>query len=112
MDRQRLYVSQILRGDAYDSFIDAALLLLDICEENKVCPSHGLQHAMRVVRHTENALLASGLLPTLSEEEILALLLAALLHDADDRKLFPKNPVGAYLNMRRIMDAVKSELVD
>jgi uncharacterized protein len=111
MDRQRLYVSDILRGDAYDMFIDAALMLLDVCEENSVCPSHGLQHAMAVVRHTEKALQASGLLETMSNDEILAVLLAALLHDADDRKLFPKNPVGAYINTRRIMEAVNSALM-
>jgi len=110
MDRQRLYVSEILRGDAYDTFIDAAIMLMDICEENSVCPSHGLQHAMAVVRHTEKALQASGFLATMSNDEILTVLLAALLHDADDRKLFPKNPVGAYINARRIMEAVNSSL--
>lgn len=112
MDRQRLYVSEILRGDAYDRFIDAVIMLSDICNENKVCPSHGLQHAKTVFKHTEKALQASGLLPIMSKDEILAVLLAALLHDADDRKLFPKNPIGAYINTRRIMEAVNSALTE
>lgn len=112
MDRQRLYVSEILRDDIYDMFIDAAIMLMDVCEENSVCPSHGLQHAMAVVRHTEKALQASGFLENMAQDEILAVLLTALLHDADDRKLFPKNPVGAYINTRRIMEAVNSALTN
>lgn len=49
---------------------------------------HGWSHISKVVGHCEKALLEE---PSLSEENRAVVLAAALLHDADDRKLFPSS---------------------
>ena len=48
--------------------------------------SHGIIHAKIVLSNLENALKASKI--QILEERQLAMRLAALLHDADDRKYF------------------------
>ena len=48
--------------------------------------SHGITHALAVLTHLDNALSATS--AALATERVLALRLAALLHDADDKKYF------------------------
>src|SRR5436190_5072286 len=61
--------------------------------------AHDIHHADRVVFHVQRALAFCETKP--SSELWYAIVLAALLHDADDRKLFP-NSVN-YANARRIL---------
>jgi uncharacterized protein len=60
--------------------------LKEILESNKVSPCHGIEHAKQVMTHAELALDAGNY--GISEEQKEAVLLAALLHDADDGKFF------------------------
>lgn len=59
-----------------------------ILENNNVCNSHGIDHALNVLNHAKQALKYEPN-PNIKEQE--AILLAALLHDADDKKFFPNN---------------------
>ena len=72
-------------------------LLKIILEEHRVSPCHGISHAKIVMYHAFNALEDYEL----SEEDKLAVLLSALLHDADDGKFFPEN--HNYENLRIIL---------
>lgn len=71
-------------------------------ERAGVCHSHGLDHALRVTLHAIRALQACDNVKTAEHE--LAVVLAALLHDVDDRKFFPTSV--DYENARRILRAV------
>lgn len=77
----------------------ATEMLKKILEENKVCGSHGINHATRVMTHVRRAIRCTKL--KIPNDEQTAILLAALLHDADDRKFFPKNK--NYENARKIL---------
>lgn len=74
---------------------------------SKVCPSHGIDHAIRVAHHARMALRHHK---EITETEKLAVLLTALLHDADDTKLFPKNK--NYENARVILRKFYPKLED
>lgn len=80
-----------------------------------VCDSHGKWHARKVLRNARCALMvatfaavsavaSTGHFVSIPELEVLAILLAALLHDLDDRKLFPDHK--NYENARRVMKKV------
>jgi len=71
-----------------------------ILTTHKVCPSHGIDHAVAVMNHAENAL--NHAVFTVDERTKRCVLLAALLHDADDRKFFPNNT--NYENLRNILE--------
>jgi uncharacterized protein len=78
--------------------VDAARAgLVTLCNEAAIPESHGCTHAENVLAHADGALACADLPPT----RALAVRLAALLHDADDRKYFPDS--SAYPNARRIM---------
>lgn len=83
----------------------AAKLLADLLTKNNVCPSHGVLHALRVARHAARALRHCTWKK--SDKQYLAVILAALLHDADDRKFFPNN--ANYDNARRIIHEIGLE---
>lgn len=76
--------------------------LKELCELHCIPPSHGSAHAERVLGHAQKALAAAQ--PTLPNLRQLAVQLAALLHDVDDRKYFPACPKGQYPNAKRIME--------
>jgi uncharacterized protein len=76
-------------------------LLQEILEKNEVSPCHGIVHAKTVMYHAWCALEHAIKEYELSEEDQLAVLLAALLHDADDRKFFPTHK--NYENLREIL---------
>lgn len=65
-----------------------------------VCPSHNKQHGICVMSHASNALQFYDI----SEHEKKLVLIAALLHDADDHKLFSQDP-DLCINTRCIMTA-------
>jgi len=63
--------------------------IIEVLSAAQVCSSHGYEHALEVMRHAQLAIEASPIpIPPL---DALAILFAALLHDVDDRKFFPKN---------------------
>jgi uncharacterized protein len=72
-------------------------LLKQVLEEKQVSPCHGIEHAKTVMYHAWCALEEYEL----SDEDQLAVLLAALLHDADDGKFFPDHK--NYENLRNIL---------
>jgi hypothetical protein len=76
-------------GDASaDSIVaEARRGLQRLCDAAGIDDSHGMRHAAVVLSHAEAALAAAT--APLAAERALAVRLAALLHDADDRKYFP-----------------------
>ena len=74
-------------------------LLEEILVSNDVSPCHGIIHAKVVMYHAFNALEATDFAISLEEKSVI--LLAALLHDADDGKFFPKHT--NYENLRKIL---------
>ena len=65
--------------------------------------SHGIRHAQAVLAHVEKAIEADPDV-AINEQTTLALRLAALLHDADDRKYFGTKQPNALSNAKRIMN--------
>ena len=83
--------------------------LLTIYEEldcllKNVCSSHGLDHAKAVLNHVQLALAKDT---SIDEELKFAIELAALLHDADDHKLFKTTD---YENARTLMRNIPSSI--
>ena len=66
--------------------------LRSLCTSAGIDDSHGIIHAERVLAHAERALLSAS--PPIAAEPSLAVRLAALLHDADDRKYFGTHVEG------------------
>ena len=71
-----------------------------LCKKNGVDVSHGLEHACFVLQHVQNAMKHSII--SLSTERKRSIELAALLHDADDRKYFQTQ---GYENAKQIMSS-------
>jgi uncharacterized protein len=81
--------------------VQQAIALVDaLLQEHRIDKGHGLDHALAVLKHAERAL-AVELEP--SADERLAVRLAALLHDVDDRKFFASTDLD---NARAICAAV------
>ena len=60
--------------------------LRELCASAGIDESHGATHALTVLGHVDKALAVAS--TPLSEDRILAVRLAALLHDADGKKYF------------------------
>nr|QBK86152.1 MAG: metal dependent phosphohydrolase [Marseillevirus LCMAC101] len=88
-----------------DIIVTKTILALDeLISSHKVDKGHGTDHARDVLNHVNNALSVSN---TPSDDTArLAIRLAALLHDADDRKFFDSKN---YENARFILDRVIPE---
>jgi uncharacterized protein len=82
--------------------------LQDILQTNNVSPCHGIEHAVQVMIHADLALKAGCY--NISELEHQAVLLAALLHDADDSKFFPTH--NSNENLRLVLANKPSEFVE
>ena len=87
--------------DQYISKLESILL------KKNVCISHGVGHAIKVMNNAKNALSSENY--NLNEFNTKSVLLAALLHDADDRKFFPNNK--NYENLREILEDEEDKLV-
>mmetsp|Transcript_9052 Transcript_9052/g.16072 ORF Transcript_9052/g.16072 Transcript_9052/m.16072 type:complete len:271 (-) Transcript_9052:120-932(-) len=80
------------------------------CVTHKIQPSHGEEHALKVLNHATNAIAAAGDTTSWGDDVPLAIQLAALLHDVDDHKYFPQQSIP-YQNARDILSCanVKSD---
>jgi HD superfamily phosphodiesterase len=66
--------------------------------DNNVCKSHGIDHAIAVLK---NAINATKFISNLSNHEKKLIYIASLLHDADDYKFFKNS--DEYHNLKNIM---------
>jgi uncharacterized protein len=85
-----------------DSCCKIVLLLQELFNEKVVDKGHGTEHALKVLTHVDNALVLTKI-PE-KEEHRQAIRYAALLHDADDIKFFPKSL--NYENARSILKKI------
>jgi uncharacterized protein len=69
-------------------------------DQHNVCESHGYQHAIAVMNNVIRALQYQNY--GLNQRTIEMIILAALLHDVDDKKFFP-NHTNVYQNARMIL---------
>ena len=74
-------------------------LLFHIFNKHNVCSSHGIEHAISVMKNAEDALKYVDI----SDKEKKLVLIASLLHDADDKKFFPDNN-----NMENLVSIMKN----
>lgn len=91
-------------------------LLSRLLERNKIDAGHGIDHALIVFHHAQEALKDENFFHTdlsdfpgkslrIKQARIKqSILLAALLHDADDNKFFPQNK--GYENARNILNQI------
>lgn len=91
---------------SFGTLIRAEILLEKLLESRRVPRSHGIEHARAVLDHVDRALGPDRL----EELGALNVRLAALLHDADDRKYFPNSRGCA--NARRILQDVQTSPED
>jgi uncharacterized protein len=75
---------------------------------NNVSVCHGIEHAKQVLNNAINALEVSSF--QLTNEQTETILLAALLHDADDRKFFPTHNNNE--NLRLVLFDKTSEFIN
>ncbi len=78
----------------------AIKLLTDIFEHHNIPESHGIVHALSV---TENARRALDCCTNIPEKRKELILLAALLHDADDRKYWPRDSRNAESILQQVI---------
>ncbi len=89
--------------------MDKYIINLNIILTNaNVCKSHGISHALAVLAHSTKALESHEY--GISETDKLAVNLASLLHDADDRKFFPSNT--NYENLRQIISDQPEQVIN
>ena len=89
----------------YQEYIDKLSHIFDI---NNVSKCHGIQHAITVMTHASNAIKAKNY--NLTQTQYDAVILAALLHDADDSKFFPNHHNNE--NLRIVLANKPLEFVD
>jgi uncharacterized protein len=71
---------------------------------------HGYSHAMAVYGHARKALKLMPNRPHIDKQ--MAVLYAALLHDVDDPKMFPKSDQQFLPNARLILESIQFNLID
>lgn len=101
--------------ETFDMYKSAERLLEVLFEEHSIPESHGISHARRVFAHTHAALASHS--DPVDRATQQAVLLAALLHDADDRKYFNSEAVNSdsqadNINAARILDEVLATSAD
>ena len=89
-------MADVIEGEA---FVRMKTLLGQLLEKAGADDGHGLPHALCVVEHARKALECSSAPEESSKRD--AVIYAALLHDADDHKIFPDT--SGYANARNIL---------
>lgn len=82
--------------------------LREILERNHVSPCHGIEHAKQVMSHAQLALESVNY--EITDEQKEAVLLAALLHDADDSKFFETHTQNE--NLREVLVDKPADFVE
>jgi len=82
--------------------------LQKILYDNNVCYSHGIEHSVIVMNNAKKALDSGDY--NLDDNQKKAVLLAALLHDADDRKFFPNNK--NFENLISVLEGENSDFIN
>jgi uncharacterized protein len=77
------------------------------CKESKLDKTHNYDHFLAVYNHALKAIECYE--KPLSDNNKMAILYAALLHDVDDRKFFPKNM--NHENARKLLTGVSNEII-
>lgn len=91
-----------------NEFIDKYInKLKTILEKNNVCKSHGINHAISVMEHSKKSIEYENNLTEIEKE---AIIIASLLHDADDKKFFPNNNDNE--NTRFILNDKSQEFIN
>lgn len=88
----------------------AKQLVHDLFESIGEDETHGYGHALKVLAHAEAGLNDYLERKKLHIDQQMAVRYAALLHDVDDTKIFPKS--SDYENARKILEQIKFNLVD
>ena len=86
----------------------AGIMMAALFEHAGVDATHGYSHAVAVCWHANEALEVAD--PPVAPARQLAVILAALLHDVDDRKYFP-DTCTTYAHAARIMEAAGAPAV-
>ena len=73
------------------------------CEAHAIDETHGVGHAIAVLRHAQRALACALATRTVDADWLVAIQMAALLHDADDHKYFGRRPPGTPSHAARMM---------
>lgn len=81
--------------------------LKTFCNENNMDETHNYEHFIAVYEHAQKALLHHS---NISQDNQQAILYAALLHDVDDHKFFPKNI--NYENARKLLEGVSRPIIN
>ncbi len=102
LEKQKQLVEQLLEFETMGIYIQELGKML-----KNVCSSHGLQHAQNVMITAKNALKFETNLTQIQRQ---AVVLASLLHDADDHKFFPNN--RNYENARFILRNKSCDFVE
>jgi uncharacterized protein len=82
--------------------------LQKILYDNNVCDSHGIEHSVIVMNNAKKALESEDY--NLNDNQKRAVILAALLHDADDRKFFPNNK--NFENLISVLEGYDSDFIN
>ena len=90
-------LDEIFHTKKEESIENSVNTLETILDENNVSHCHGIEHAKQVMYHAWRALEYYDI----SDENKLSVLMAALLHDADDHKFFKEHK--NYENLRKIL---------
>jgi uncharacterized protein len=79
------------------------------CDDHKLDSVHGYDHFLAVYNHSIYAICDMLKYKSITDNDIKAILYASLLHDVDDRKLFPKNI--NHENARKLLVGVPNEII-
>jgi uncharacterized protein len=82
----------------------ATVLLEALFVKHNMPESHGIDHCTKVLNHMKQTILARNHLLDLTLNRKIALLLGALLHEADDHKYFGKESQNALDILRQVLE--------
>jgi uncharacterized protein len=103
---QERLIKSIIYNECDDNLIPYKIRLKNMMGPLGLCKSHDYNHFIKVFDNARDALRHEKV----GQRQRRAILLAALLHDVDDKKLFPNNRNNE--NARRIMHGDQPEFIE